>query len=44
MASLRLDGELSELEEELLDRHLETCAACRAFEADRSLGDGRPPR
>lgn len=32
--SLRLDGELSPLEEELLDRHLETCEGCRVFEAD----------
>jgi ferric-dicitrate binding protein FerR (iron transport regulator) len=32
--SLRLDGELSPLEEELLERHLELCDECRAFEAD----------
>ena len=32
--SLYLDGELSPLEEELLDRHLEACDACRAFAAD----------
>ncbi len=32
--SLRLDGELSPLEEELLDRHLELCDECRAFEYD----------
>jgi ferric-dicitrate binding protein FerR (iron transport regulator) len=32
--SLRLDGELSPLEEELLDRHLELCHECRAFEED----------
>jgi ferric-dicitrate binding protein FerR (iron transport regulator) len=32
--SLRLDGELSPLEEELLERHLETCAECRVFEYD----------
>jgi ferric-dicitrate binding protein FerR (iron transport regulator) len=32
--SLRLDGELSPLEGELLDRHLEACDACRAFAAD----------
>jgi Putative zinc-finger len=32
-ASLRLDGELSELEEILLEKHLEECAACRTFEA-----------
>jgi ferric-dicitrate binding protein FerR (iron transport regulator) len=33
-ASLRLDGELSPLEEELLERHLEVCDDCRAFEDD----------
>jgi predicted anti-sigma-YlaC factor YlaD len=33
-ASLRLDGELSPLEEELLERHLELCDDCRAFEDD----------
>ena len=32
--SLRLDGELSELAEKMLDSHLARCAACRAFEAD----------
>lgn len=32
-ASLRLDGELSELEEVLLEKHLEGCSACRAFAA-----------
>lgn len=32
--SLRLDGELSPLEEELLDRHLEGCDACRLYAAD----------
>jgi predicted anti-sigma-YlaC factor YlaD len=30
--SLRVDGELSLLEEELLERHLAGCGACRAFE------------
>jgi predicted anti-sigma-YlaC factor YlaD len=34
--SLRLDGELSELEQLALDRHVEECAACRAFGADLS--------
>ena len=33
-ASLRLDGELSPLEEELLERHLDACGDCRAFEDD----------
>jgi anti-sigma factor RsiW len=33
-ASLRLDGELSPLEEELLERHLTACDECRAFEND----------
>jgi hypothetical protein len=32
-SSLRLDGELSELEEALLDKHLENCALCDAFDA-----------
>jgi ferric-dicitrate binding protein FerR (iron transport regulator) len=31
-ASLRLDGELSTVEEQLLERHLAGCKACRAFE------------
>jgi anti-sigma factor RsiW len=31
-SSLRLDGELSELERVLLDKHLETCGACLAFD------------
>jgi hypothetical protein len=31
-ASLRLDGELSELEESLLEKHLEGCSSCSAFE------------
>jgi anti-sigma factor RsiW len=31
-SSLRLDGELSDLENALLERHLEGCAACRAFD------------
>src|SRR5438067_1578761 len=30
-ASLRLDGELSEIERALLDAHLAGCAPCRAF-------------
>ena len=32
--SLRLDDELSPLETELLDRHLEVCDACRLFAED----------
>jgi anti-sigma factor RsiW len=32
-ASLRVDGELTELEDALLDRHLEDCPACRSFAA-----------
>ncbi len=31
--SLRLDDEISELEEALLEAHLRRCAACREFEA-----------
>jgi len=31
--SLRLDEEISELEERLLDAHLARCASCREFEA-----------
>jgi predicted anti-sigma-YlaC factor YlaD len=31
-SSLRLDGELSELEEALLDRHLEACSDCLSFD------------
>jgi anti-sigma factor RsiW len=31
-SSLRLDGELSDLEIALLEKHLETCGACRAFD------------
>ena len=30
---MRLDGELSELEGALLDRHLESCPACVAFDS-----------
>jgi hypothetical protein len=30
-ASLRIDGELSELEDALLEKHLEGCANCSAF-------------
>jgi len=30
-ASLRVDGELSELEDALLEKHLEACATCSAF-------------
>jgi len=39
-ASLRLDGELSELEAALLDAHLERCPGCSAFaeEADGIVG------
>ena len=34
--SLGLDGELSEVERGLLDRHLAVCPACRRFDADVS--------
>ena len=30
-ASLRVDGELSELEDSLLEKHLEGCSSCSAF-------------
>jgi len=33
LVSLSLDGELSEVEERLLERHLASCARCRAFTA-----------
>jgi predicted anti-sigma-YlaC factor YlaD len=33
-ASLRLDGELSEFERALLEAHVASCDACRAFAAD----------
>ena len=33
-ASLRLDSELSELEEALMAAHLARCAACRSFAGD----------
>jgi len=32
--SLRLDGELSELAQKMLDSHLARCPECRAFEAE----------
>jgi predicted anti-sigma-YlaC factor YlaD len=32
--SLRLDGELSELAEKMLESHLARCATCRTFESD----------
>lgn len=34
LVSLRLDDELSELEQALLDAHLGACAACAAFSVD----------
>jgi predicted anti-sigma-YlaC factor YlaD len=36
-ASLRLDGELSELEGALLDSHLDRCAACRTVAAETEV-------
>jgi Putative zinc-finger len=36
-ASLRLDDELSVLEEEILERHLDFCEACRRFEEGMRL-------
>jgi predicted anti-sigma-YlaC factor YlaD len=46
-SSLRLDGELSELEEALLARHLESCSDCLGFDgrlrsAARSLRETPP--
>jgi anti-sigma factor RsiW len=38
--SLRLDGELSELAQKMLDAHLARCADCRAFEADVAVTTG----
>jgi anti-sigma factor RsiW len=35
--SLHLDGELSQLERALLDRHLERCSECAEFAADASV-------
>jgi Putative zinc-finger len=32
-ASLRVDGELTELEDALLEKHLEACGPCRSFAA-----------
>jgi hypothetical protein len=40
-ASLRLDDELSVLEEEILERHLEHCDACRRFEEGIRLATAR---
>jgi Putative zinc-finger len=40
-ASLRLDDELSVLEEEILERHLELCDACRRFEEGMRLATAR---
>ncbi|MGH3035056.1 MAG: zf-HC2 domain-containing protein [Gaiellaceae bacterium] len=39
-ASLRVDGELSALEEQLLERHLGVCEACRAFDEGVLLATG----
>jgi hypothetical protein len=39
-SSLRLDGELTELEQALLEKHLETCGECREFDLQlRSTAD-----
>jgi anti-sigma factor RsiW len=35
-SSLRVDGELSELEHALLEKHLEACAECREFDIQLS--------
>jgi anti-sigma factor RsiW len=47
--SLRLDGELSQIERALLDRHIDRCPDCAAFAADTSsftaaLRDAAPVR
>jgi hypothetical protein len=39
-SSLRLDGELSELEEARLEKHLESCAVCAAFDAGLRTSTG----
>jgi len=39
--SLRLDSELSQLEEVLLERHLGRCTACAAFAADTTAITGQ---
>ena len=38
--SLRLDGELSELAEKMLESHLARCAGCDAFESDLAATTG----
>jgi hypothetical protein len=40
-ASLRLDDELSVLQEEILERHLDFCDACRRFEEGMRLSTAR---
>ena len=42
-ASLRLDGELSELERALLDAHTRNCAACAEYVADDRSAHRRDP-
>jgi anti-sigma factor RsiW len=47
--SLRLDGELSQIERALLERHIDRCPDCAAFAADASaftaaLRDAAPAR
>jgi len=39
--SLRLDGELSQLERAVLDRHLERCPSCAEFAADTASFTGQ---
>ena len=38
--SLRLDGELSELAEKMLESHLARCAGCREFESSAAAATG----